>query len=64
MPDMVSRARIRVHDAFGRFYKHYTLDRGYTHAIHEDRASNRIKEAPLCGQITGIIYCAIESITV
>ena len=60
----VLRSHGILHDAFGRFYKHYALDRGYTYAIHEDRTSIRMKKNPLCGQITGIIYCAIESIIV
>ena len=46
-----------LHDDFGRFYCKYRLDRGYTYVLSEDITPNFIKKNPICGQITGIIYC-------
>ena len=46
-----------LHDAFGRFYAHHQLDRGYTYVIPKSRTLKCIKRSPLCGQISGLIYC-------
>ena len=53
-----------LHDAFGRFYTHHSLDRGYTYVIPENRTPKWVKRSPLCGQITGLIYCALNKITI
>ena len=53
-----------LHDAFGRFYAHHSLDRGYTYIIPENRTPKCIKNSPLCGQISGLIYCAFKKITI
>ena len=53
-----------LHDAFGRFYDHYSLDRGYTYVIPENRTPKWVKRSPLCGQISGLIYCAFNRITI
>ena len=46
-----------LHDAFGRFYAHNSLDRGYTYVIPENKTPSWGKTSPLCGQISGLIYC-------
>ena len=46
-----------LHDAFGRFYDHHQLDRGYTYVIPKNRTPKCIKRSPLCGQSSGLIYC-------
>ena len=46
-----------LHDAFGRFYAHHSLDRGYTYVIPENLTPKCVKRSPLCGQISGLIYC-------
>lgn len=46
-----------LHDAFGRFYCKYRLDRGYTYVIPESVTPDWVKRTPMCGQIIGIIYC-------
>ena len=53
-----------LHDAFGRFHDHYLKDRGYTYVIPENRTPKWIKRSPLCGQISGLIYCAFNKITI
>ena len=53
-----------IHDAFGRFYAHHSLDRGYTYVIPKNRTPKWIKRSPLCGQISGLIYCAFNKITI
>ena len=53
-----------LHDAFGRFYTHHSKDRGYTYVIPENRTPKWIKISPLCGQISGLIYCAFNKITI
>ena len=47
-----------LHDAFGRFHAHHSLDRGYSYVIPENRTPKWVKRSPLCGQITGfnILY--------
>ena len=49
-----------LHEAFGRFYNHHQLDRGYTYVIPKNRTPKCLKKSPLCGQISGLIYCAIQ----
>ena len=44
-------------DAFGRFYANNSLDRGYTYVIPENKTPRWIKTSPLCGQVSGLIYC-------
>ena len=53
-----------LHDAFGRFYTHHSLDRGYTYTIPENRTPDCIKRSPLCGQISGLIHCVSKKITI
>ena len=53
-----------LHDAFGRFYTHHSLNRGYTYVIPNNITPNCIKRSPLCGQISGLIYCAFNKITI
>ena len=53
-----------LHDAFGRFYAHHSLDRGYTYVIPDNRTPNCIKRSPLCGRISGLIYCTSKKIII
>ena len=53
-----------LHDAFGRFYNHHQLDRGYTYVIPKNRTPKCLKKSPLCGQISGLIYCAFKKIII
>ena len=53
-----------LHDAFGRFYAHHSLDRGYTYVIPKNRTPKCIKRSPLCGQISGLIYCLVKQIKI
>ena len=53
-----------LHDAFGRFYVNHSLDRGYTYVIPENRTPKWVKRSPLCGQISGLIYCTFKKIII
>ena len=53
-----------LHDAFGRFYAHHSLDRGYTYVIPKNRTPKWMKRSPLCGQISGLIYCVSRKIII
>ena len=53
-----------LHDAFGRFYSHHQLDRGYTYVIHKNKTPKCVKRSPLCGQISGLIYCLSKKIKI
>ena len=53
-----------LHDAFGRFHAHHSLDRGFKYTIPENITPKCIKRSPLCGQISGLIYCAFNKITI
>ena len=53
-----------LHDAYGRFYNSYSLDRGYSYAIPKYLTPKRRKRSPLCGQISGILYCIFNRIIV
>ena len=53
-----------LHDAFGRFYTHHSFDRGYTYVIPKNRTPKCIKRSPLCGQISGLIYCLFKQIKI
>ena len=58
-----------LHDAFGRFYAHYSYahyssDRGYTYVIPKNLTPNCVKRCPLCGHISGLIYCVSKKITI
>ena len=53
-----------LHDAFGRFYAHHSLDRGYTYTIPKNLTPQCVKRSPLCSQISGLIYCAFNKITI
>ena len=53
-----------LHDAFGRFYPHHSLDRGYTYTIPENLTPKCLKRSPLCGQISGLIYCVSGKIII
>lgn len=45
------------HDAYGRFYQKYKLDRGYTYALSENTTPSWLKNCALLGHITGIVWC-------
>lgn len=51
-----------LHDAFGRFYDHHQLDRGYLYVINEKRTAKFMKKSPIFGQITGLLYCCYHRI--
>ena len=51
-----------LHDAFGRFYDRYLLDRGYCYAIPENATPYLMKKSALCGQISGLFYCLSKRI--
>ena len=53
-----------LHDAFGRFYNHHELGRGYTYAIPEKDTPKLIKRSPLCGQISALLYCMCRRLTI
>ena len=53
-----------LHDASGGFYDHHELGRGYTYAIPEKYTTKLIKRSPFCGQISGIIYCVFNRLTI
>ena len=53
-----------LHDAYGRFYNRYSLDRGYCYAIPKNATSKLMKRSPLCGQISGLIYCIRKRIII
>ena len=53
-----------LHDAFGRFYDHYKLGRGYTYAIPIKHTTRVVKRSPFCGQISGILYCMCRRLTI
>lgn len=53
-----------LHDAFGRFYNHHSLDRGYTYIIPENRTPDYMRRNPLCGQVIGLLYCLIGRIII
>ena len=53
-----------LHDAFGRFHDHYLKDRGYTYVIPKNKTPKWMKRSPLCGQISGLIYCVSKKIII
>ena len=53
-----------MHDAFGRFDTHHSLDRGYTYVIPENKTPRWVKISPLCGQVSGLIYCLRKRIII
>ena len=53
-----------LHDAYGRFYNRYSKDRGYTYVIPENISPNWVKRSPICGQISGLIYCIFNKIKI
>ena len=53
-----------LHDAFGRFYNRYSLDRGYTYTIPKNLTTKWMKRSPLRGQFTGLIYCICKRIII
>ena len=53
-----------LHDAFGRFHDHHELGRAYTYAIPEKYTTKLIKRSPLCGQISGLLYCVCRRLTI
>lgn len=53
-----------LHDAFGRFREHFHKDRGYMYTINKNKTPNWMKKSPLCGQISGIIYCVSNKIVI
>ena len=46
-----------LHDAYGRFYHEYKLDKGYTYCIPERITPAWVKNCSLLGQISGIFFC-------
>ena len=46
-----------LHDAYGRFYHQYKLDKGYTYCIPETLTPEWIKNCSFLGQISGIFFC-------
>ena len=60
----ILRSHSILHDAFGRFYANHSLDRGYTYVIPENRTPKCVKRSPLCGQISGLIYCVFRKIII
>ena len=55
----VCRNHSIFHDAYGRFYRDTKCDRGYCYALK--RAPRCLRSSPLCGQISGLIYCMFVS---
>ena len=53
-----------LHDAYGRFYSSYSLDRGYCYATPSLFTSKRRKGSPLCGQTSGLLYCIVKRIII
>ena len=53
-----------LHDAFGRFFNHHGLGRGYTYCIPKKYTTRLIRKSPLCGQISGLIYCIFKRLTI
>jgi len=53
-----------LHDAFGRFYNDYGMDRGYLYLIPMRFTPKCLKGNPLCGQIFGIIFCLSKGIII
>ena len=53
-----------LHDAFGRFYVHHELGRGYTYAIPEKYTTRVVKRSPFRGQISGLLYCMCRRLTI
>ena len=53
-----------LHDAFGRFYDHYDLGRGYTYSVPSKYTTRVIKRSPFCSQISGILYCMCRRLTI
>ena len=53
-----------LHDAFGRFYDHYSLGRGYTYCINERYTTRVFRKSPMCGQVSGLIYCICKRLTI
>jgi len=53
-----------LHDAFGRFYNDFGMDRGYLYMIPVRFTPKYLKGNPLCGQIFGIIFCLSNSIII
>ena len=49
-----------LHDAYGRFYKKYGLDRGYCYALK--RSKKFMKRIPLFGHISGFIFALTHKI--
>ena len=60
----ILNSHIILHDAFGRFYNHHELGRGYTYAIPEKYTTKLIKRSPLFGQISGLLYCMCRRLTI
>ena len=60
----ISHSHSILHDAFGRFYAHNSLDRGYTYVIPENKTPRWVKKSPLCGQVSGLIYCLRKRIII
>lgn len=53
-----------LHDGFGRFYNNHYKDRGYTYFISENITPDYMKMNPLCGQVTGLIFCLLKRIII
>ena len=53
-----------LHDAFGRFYNNYSLNRGYSYLLPEKLTTKNMKSNPLCGQTIGVMYCLFKKIII
>ena len=51
-----------LHDAFGRFYNDFEMDRGYLYMIPVRFTPKCLKGNPLCGQFFGILFCLSKGI--
>ena len=55
-----SRTHSILHDAYGRFYLYYKLDRGYCYCW--PKSSAYMKQSPLFGHITGFWFSLFNSV--
>ena len=56
------RTHAILHDAYGRFYNQFGLDRGYCYCLSQ--TPRFMKASPLCGQISGILYCIFKRLII
>ena len=58
------RAHSILHDAYGRFYLHYKLDRGYCYPLYGKLSTNNMRRNFLCGQASGLIDCWFNNVII